>query len=80
MAEQPAEAKLTHPESKPTPSAAGQTILVTGLRGFTGQYLASRLRARGAQVIGLVQGDAQNSEEIRADPTMEQTLRWMLEA
>ncbi|MBU2836585.1 NAD-dependent epimerase/dehydratase family protein [Acidithiobacillus thiooxidans] len=60
---------MTHPESKPTPSAAGQTILVTGLRGFTGQYLASSLRARGAQVMGLVQGNAQNADEISADLT-----------
>jgi len=60
---------LTHPESKPTLSATGQTILVTGLRGFTGQYLAKALRARGAQVIGLVQDEAQNAEEISADLT-----------
>jgi len=45
------------------------TVLITGLRGFTGQYLAEALRARGLRVVGLVQGKAQGSDEIACDLT-----------
>jgi nucleoside-diphosphate-sugar epimerase len=45
------------------------TVLITGLRGFTGQYLAEALRARGLRVVGLVQGKAQGPDEIACDLT-----------
>lgn len=45
------------------------TILVTGLRGFTGRYLAAGLRERGARVVGLVQGAEQSSDEVACDLT-----------
>lgn len=35
------------------PDSARPTALITGLRGFTGQYLARSLRASGYQVVGL---------------------------
>ncbi|SCC93059.1 NAD-dependent epimerase/dehydratase (fragment) [Thiomonas sp. X19] len=35
-----------------------ETILITGLQGFTGRYLASALRKRGARTVGLVQSAA----------------------
>lgn len=41
-------------------------VLVTGCKGFTGQYLTSRLRADGAEVFGVVQAEA-GSGEIGAD-------------
>ena len=45
------------------------TVLITGLRGFTGHYLGAALRARGARVVGLVQGSPQCPEEIACDLT-----------
>lgn len=46
-----------------------QTILITGLRGFTGQYLSAALRGRGARVVGLVHGTPQGADEIACDLT-----------
>lgn len=51
------------------------TILVTGMRGFTGQYLAAALRARGARVLGLVQGAARDADEIACDLADAQAVR-----
>lgn len=45
------------------------TVLITGLRGFTGHYLAAALRAYGAKVVGLVQGSPQCPEEIACELT-----------
>lgn len=42
-------------------------VLLTGIRGFTGQYLAQALRASGHQVFGIVQGAAMAPDEIQAD-------------
>ena len=43
--------------------------LITGLRGFTGRYLAEALIARGVRVVGLVQGEAQSADEVACDLT-----------
>ena len=59
-----------HPEKKLTP-----TVLVTGLRGFTGHYLGTALRACGARVVGLVQGSAQGADEIACDLTDARAVR-----
>lgn len=45
------------------------TVLVTGLRGFTGRYLGAALRARGLRVVGLVQGEVQNPDEVACNLT-----------
>lgn len=45
------------------------TILITGLRGFTGHHLGAALRARGARVVGLVQGAPQGADEIACELT-----------
>lgn len=50
-------------------------VLVTGLRGFTGQYLGAALRERGAQVTGLVQGAARSPDEVACDLTDSAALR-----
>ena len=59
-----------HPEKNLT-----QTVLVTGLRGFTGHYLGTALRACGARVVGLVQGSAQGADEIACDLTDARAVR-----
>ena len=59
-----------HPEKKLT-----QTVLITGLRGFTGHYLGTALRACGARVVGLVQGSAQGADEIACDLTDARAVR-----
>ena len=46
-----------------------QTVLITGLRGFTGHYLATALRTRGTRVLGLVQEAPQGADEIACDLT-----------
>ncbi|MGC9236752.1 MAG: GDP-mannose 4,6-dehydratase [Thiomonas sp.] len=45
------------------------TVLITGLHGFTGHYLSAALRARGARVVGLVQGSPRDETEARCDLT-----------
>lgn len=45
------------------------TVLMTGIRGFTGRHLATALRARGAHVVGLVRGSPQGKDEIVCDLT-----------
>jgi len=50
------------------------TVLITGLRGFTGHYLAAALRAYGARVVGLVQGSPQCPEEIACELTDAQAV------
>lgn len=50
------------------------TVLITGLRGFTGHYLAAALRAYGARVVGLVQGSTQCPEEIACELTDAQAV------
>lgn len=50
-------------------------VLITGLRGFTGRYLAAALRARGVRVLGLVQGSPQGLDEIACDLTNAQAVR-----
>jgi len=52
-----------------------QTVLITGLRSFTGHYLGAALRARGARVVGLVQGIPQGADEIACDLTDAQAVR-----
>ena len=42
-------------------------VLLTGIHGFTGRYLAQTLRASGHSVFGIVQGDASGPGEIQAD-------------
>jgi nucleoside-diphosphate-sugar epimerase len=49
--------------------------LITGLRGFTGRYLAAALNARGVRVVGLVQGEAQCADEIACDLTEAAAVR-----
>ena len=49
--------------------------LITGLRGFTGRYLAAALNARGVRVVGLVQGEAQCADEIACDLTETAAVR-----
>ena len=51
-----------------------QTLLITGLRGFTGHYLGAALRAQGARVVGLVQGEPQGADEIACDLTDAQSV------
>jgi nucleoside-diphosphate-sugar epimerase len=51
------------------------TVLITGLRGFTGHYLAAALRANGARVVGLVQGSPQCPEEIACELTDAQAVQ-----
>ena len=51
------------------------TVLITGLRGFTGHYLAAALRARGSKVVGLVQGSPQCPEEIACELTDAQAVQ-----
>jgi nucleoside-diphosphate-sugar epimerase len=55
------------------------TVLITGLRGFTGHYLAAALRANGARVVGLVQGSPQSSEEIACELTDAQAVHVAVE-
>lgn len=50
-------------------------VLMTGLRGFTGRYLAAALAARGVRVVGLVQGGAQGDDEITCDLTEAAAVR-----
>lgn len=50
------------------------TVLITGLRGFTGHYLGAALRARGARVVGLVQGTPQGADEIACNLTDAQAV------
>lgn len=50
-------------------------MLVTGLRGFTGRYLAAALHERGVRVVGFVQGVAQVSDEIACDLTDDTSVR-----
>ncbi len=53
-----------------------QRVLVTGLRGFTGQHLGAALRERGASVVGLVQGEpCGKDDEIACDLTDAQAVR-----
>lgn len=42
-------------------------VLITGYRGFTGQYLAARLREEGAEVYGLVQKKSDDAMEFCCD-------------
>jgi GDP-6-deoxy-D-talose 4-dehydrogenase len=42
-------------------------VLITGYRGFTGRYVAARLREQGAEVLGLVRGEARGPYEMSAD-------------
>ncbi|AOV17468.1 epimerase [Acidihalobacter aeolianus] len=42
-------------------------VLITGYRGFTGVYVAERLRALGMDVLGLVQGPANAADEVSGD-------------
>ena len=51
------------------------TVLITGLRGFTGHYLGAALRQRGARVVGLVQDSPQGADEIACDLTDAPSLR-----
>ena len=51
------------------------TVLITGLRGFTGHYLGAALRARGARVVGLVQGPPEGANEIACDLTDPNAVR-----
>lgn len=51
------------------------TVLITGLRGFTGHYLGAALRGAGARVVGLVQGPAQGADEIACDLTDANAVR-----
>lgn len=41
-----------------SPSNEGRRVLITGIRGFTGRYLAARLAAAGHEVVGLAQEGA----------------------
>ncbi|MBU2753377.1 NAD-dependent epimerase/dehydratase family protein [Acidithiobacillus sp. CV18-2] len=54
------------------------TVLITGLHGFTGCYLAERLRARGARVVGLVQPGT--TGEVSCDLTDAQAVRTAVHA
>lgn len=49
--------------------------LITGLRGFTGRYLAEALRARGVRTVGLVRVSPQGADEIVCDLTDVQSVR-----
>ncbi|MEN9864560.1 MAG: hypothetical protein RL748_150 [Pseudomonadota bacterium] len=49
------------------PAVAPRRVLLTGIHGFTGHYLAQALRASGHSVFGLVQGQARNESEIQVD-------------
>ena len=52
-----------------------RTVLVTGLHGFTGRYMAEVLRARGLRVVGLVQSQARGDDELACDLTDVRALR-----
>lgn len=55
-------------------------VLITGYRGFTGIYVAERLRARGMSVLGLVQGEARSAEEVGGDLTRSDELAELVAA
>jgi GDP-6-deoxy-D-talose 4-dehydrogenase len=44
-------------------------VLITGYNGFTGRYMAARLRRPGVEVIGLVNGSTAGPGEIHGDLT-----------
>lgn len=44
-------------------------VLITGYNGFTGHYMATRLRRPGVEVIGLVNGSTAGPAEIHGDLT-----------
>jgi nucleoside-diphosphate-sugar epimerase len=46
-----------------------QRVLITGYNGFTGHYMAARLRQSGVEVIGLVNGSTAGPAEIHGDLT-----------
>lgn len=61
--------------NQPNEQLNNPIILITGLRGFTGRYLAAALCARCARVVGLVQGVSQGADEIACDLTDAQAVR-----
>jgi nucleoside-diphosphate-sugar epimerase len=44
-------------------------VLITGYNGFTGRYMATRLRQPGVEIIGLVNGSAAGPGELHGDLT-----------
>ena len=69
-------ADLTAPSGGARP---GARVLITGIHGFTGRYLAQSLREAGYEVFGLVQGAAQAPHELAADLTDRQSVAAALE-
>lgn len=57
----------------------GQRVLITGIHGFTGRYLAQSLVEAGYQVFGLVQGTPANAQELVADLLDRQSIAAALE-
>ncbi|NMM25970.1 MAG: NAD-dependent epimerase/dehydratase family protein [Glaciimonas sp.] len=55
----------SHP-ARPTPSAVRGRALITGLRGFTGSYLAQELEADGYEVFGTAHGNEELANNIFA--------------
>jgi nucleoside-diphosphate-sugar epimerase len=60
-------------------AALGQRVLITGIQGFTGRYLAQSLVEAGYQVFGLVQGTPANAQELVADLLERQSIAAALE-
>lgn len=52
-----------------------KTTLITGVRGFTGQYLRHTLKAAGWQVIGLIREPDPGPDEITVDLTIPEQVR-----
>lgn len=56
------------------------TVLVTGLQGFTGEYLGALLRRAGYRVAGIVSGTPRDADEHQLDLRDAAAVRWAVDA
>ena len=48
-------------------SIAGKRVLITGIHGFTGRFMAAELKAHGCEVIGMGRQPSQDAGYYQAD-------------
>jgi len=60
-------------------ASPSKTVLITGVRGFTGQRLRAHLQAAGWRVVGLDRDPASGADELSADLARPDQLRAALE-
>lgn len=61
-------------------ASRSETVLITGIRGFTGQHLRSHLQAAGWRVVGLDRGLGAGPDHFGADLACPEQLSKVLEA